>query len=152
LIQRQKLSTVAKTNSMRWRVCAALLAHGHRQGVAEDEHVADQPLEGAAQIGARHHRVSDHVEARRPHHLRLGQRQRRVARALDRELPQAADLLGLQPRPGSRERGRVDPGRRQESAGIKALGGKHLGGALDPDRCRGPFGHPFRLPLAMSGQ
>ncbi len=46
-------------------VSRAFFTDGPCQGVAEDEQIAYQALECAAQVGTGHHRVADHVEARR---------------------------------------------------------------------------------------
>src|SRR5262245_66450397 len=48
-------------------------------------------------------------------------------------------------------RGRVDSGRNEQCARIKALGGKHVRDALDPDGGSRPLGHPSPLPEASVG-
>ena len=122
-------------------VSGVFLGHGHRQRVAEDEQVADQALESAAQVRARHHGVADHVEARGPRDMMLRECDRRIAGALDRKLPQATDLFGRQAHSRGLQRRRVDSGGDEQCARVEALGGKHLGDALHPDGGCRPFSH-----------
>ena len=73
-------------------VAAALLGPMDDQRVAEHAQVAHQAIERGLQICARHHRVAHHVEARRPHHLRLREPDGGIARSLGGDLPEATDL------------------------------------------------------------
>ena len=82
---------------------------------APDPKIADQAIESAAQVGTGHHGVADHVKTCRPHHLVLGKRDRGIAGALDRDLPEMTDLFRRRPRTRPFERSRIDPHR-----GVKA--------------------------------
>src|SRR5215467_11396991 len=76
-------------------VPAALFAEGHRQRVAEDEQVAYQALDRAEQIGARHHRIADHVEASGPSHQALREPDRTKHRL--RRIGHATPVPGWRP-------------------------------------------------------
>src|SRR5215472_5793698 len=127
------------------------LAHRHGEGVAEDEQIANEALEGGAQIGARHHGVTDHVEARGPRDPMLGEPDRGIARALGGELPELADPLRRQAPRGSLELRALDPGLGQQRTHVEAFRGQHLRDTFHPDGGRRRLAHPPPLPAAQVG-
>src|SRR6478752_7819243 len=82
----------------------------------------------------------------------LRQRDRRIAGAFHRKLPQPADLFRRQARAGRFERCGIDARSRKQGADIEPLGGKHLRDALHPDGGRRPLVHPSVLRSASYGE
>src|SRR6266850_7371909 len=133
----------AATELERHAVAAALFAPVDGQRIAQDAQVTHQALEGVLQIRARHHRVAHDVEAGGPHHLGLREPEGWVARTLDRHLPEAADLLGGDPRARGLQGRRIDPGSGEQRDRVQALFGEHLGGRPHPDGRRGLRDHSW---------
>src|SRR5215471_10085255 len=66
---------------------------------------------------------------------------RRIARSFDRDLPEAAQLLGGDPRAWSFLQEGINSGAGEHCLGVDSLGGEHLHDATKPDCGSGPFAH-----------
>ena len=164
VIQLQKLSIVSIPNSTRCRgmarsppfvaelePVALASAFGHEgRRVADDVHVAHQPLQRREQGRARHHRVADDAELAVGGRQFLRQAERGLAGSRDRHLPQHADLVDREAALRVVQRIGVEAGVAQQRVDVHAFGREHLEHAFDPCRRTASFDHAVNPSVSIS--